>query len=384
TILLYYIDHGLPGNISTILLYYIEHGLPGNISTILLYYIDHGLPGNISTILLYYNTILVQAYLVPAGILNSIHILSNVHVRRWPNWTYPCCCFISIYFLIFFYPSSSSIPSINLSFPLLPALPGYSSWRGLCGLSVPNTTSDLAGILGNPGLAEKFLLLYGTSQNIDVWVGAISEPPLPGGRVGPLLACLLAKQFRALRDGDRFWWEREAVFTSTQRAQLHTVSLSRIICDNTHITRVPSDPFSRTVSPEDMLACSHPLIPHLNLSAWKEPDTDPSCGPIPRLQSGFSLLCDSVIYYQCGPGYQLIGPSSVTCDPNSYQWSPAPPICHDVDECADQPTPCPQNTDCLNTPGSYMCTGRKFYTSIPLYNLFILYIYIIYTFYTII
>uniref|UniRef100_A0A673ZTY0 Eosinophil peroxidase-like n=1 Tax=Salmo trutta TaxID=8032 RepID=A0A673ZTY0_SALTR len=152
-------------------------------------------------------------------------------------------------------------------------LPGYSSWRGLCGLSVPNTTSDLAGILGNPGLAEKFLLLYGTSQNIDVWVGAISEPPLPGGRVGPLLACLLAKQFRALRDGDRFWWEREAVFTSTQRAQLHTVSLSRIICDNTHITRVPSDPFSRTVSPEDMLACSHPLIPHLNLSAWKEPDT---------------------------------------------------------------------------------------------------------------
>ncbi|XP_029607734.1 eosinophil peroxidase [Salmo trutta] len=235
-------------------------------------------------------------------------------------------------------------------------LPGYSSWRGLCGLSVPNTTSDLAGILGNPGLAEKFLLLYGTSQNIDVWVGAISEPPLPGGRVGPLLACLLAKQFRALRDGDRFWWEREAVFTSTQRAQLHTVSLSRIICDNTHITRVPSDPFSRTVSPEDMLACSHPLIPHLNLSAWKEPDTDPSCGPVPRLQTGFSLLCDSIIYYQCGPGYQLIGPSSVTCDPNSYQWSPAPPTCHDVDECADQPTPCPQNMDCLNTPGSYMCT----------------------------
>nr|XP_023993453.1 LOW QUALITY PROTEIN: lactoperoxidase-like [Salvelinus alpinus] len=220
---------------------------------------------------------------------------------------------------------------------------GYSSWRGLCGPLVPNTTSDLAGILVTLVWREVPVVVRNI-QNIDVWVGAISELPLPGGRVGPLLACLLAKQFRALRDtetvqstgetedrcidpccvassypsqapdarqmmfralrdGDRFWWEREAVFTGTQRAQLHTVSLSRIICDNTHITRVPSDPFSRTVSPEDMLACSHPLIPHLNLSAWKEPDTvvDQSPG-----YSRFSLLCDSVIYYQCGPGYQLI------------------------------------------------------------------------------
>ncbi|KAM6960631.1 eosinophil peroxidase [Aplochiton taeniatus] len=125
-------------------------------------------------------------------------------------------------------------------------LPGYSSWRRLCGLSVPNTTSDLASILGNPILAHKFLALYGTPQNIDVWVGAISEPALPGGRVGPLLSCLLAKQFRALRDGDRFWWEREGVFSRGQQRQLHTISLSRIICDNSHIRHVPADPFSRT------------------------------------------------------------------------------------------------------------------------------------------
>uniref|UniRef100_A0A3Q3LBT3 Eosinophil peroxidase n=1 Tax=Mastacembelus armatus TaxID=205130 RepID=A0A3Q3LBT3_9TELE len=152
-------------------------------------------------------------------------------------------------------------------------LPGYSSWRRFCGLSVPNSTSELAVILGNFTLAHKFQLLYGTPQNIDLWVGAISEPALPGGRVGPLLSCLLARQFRALRDGDRFWWEREGVFTSTQRRHLHSVSLSRIICDNTHITIVPANPFSRTERPEDMLACSHPLIPHLDLSPWKEPDT---------------------------------------------------------------------------------------------------------------
>lgn len=71
----------------------------------------------------------------------------------------------------------------------------------------------------------------------------------------------------------RFWWEREGVFTSTQRRHLKGVSLSRIICDNSRITRVPTDPFSRTERPDDMLACSHPLISHLDLSVWKEPDT---------------------------------------------------------------------------------------------------------------
>ncbi|XP_040893963.1 eosinophil peroxidase, partial [Toxotes jaculatrix] len=235
-------------------------------------------------------------------------------------------------------------------------LPGYGSWRRFCGLSVPNSTSELAEILGNFTLANKFQFLYGTPHNIDVWVGAISEPALPGGRVGPLLACLLARQFRALRDGDRFWWEREGVFTSTQRRHLHAVSLSRIICDNSHISLVPADPFSRTESPEDMLACSHPLIPHLDLSPWKEPDTDPTCGPIPRIQSGYSLLCDSVILYQCHSGFKLLGSSSVSCDPNSHQWSPTPPTCQDINECEEQISPCPQNLECLNIPGSFICS----------------------------
>lgn len=236
-------------------------------------------------------------------------------------------------------------------------LPGYGSWRRSCSLSVPNTTSELAEILSNFTLAHKFQLLYGTPHNIDVWVGAIAEPALPGGRVGPLLSCLLARQFRALRDGDRFWWEREGVFTSTQRRNLRTVSLSRIICDNSRITHVPADPFTHTQRPDDMLACSHPLISHLDLRPWKEPDTDPSCGAIPRIQSGYSLLCDSVILYQCHSGFKLLGSSSVSCDPNSQQWSPTPPTCQDINECEEQTSLCPQNLECLNIPGSFICSG---------------------------
>ncbi|KAJ8402961.1 hypothetical protein AAFF_G00362750 [Aldrovandia affinis] len=210
-------------------------------------------------------------------------------------------------------------------------LPGYSAWRQLCNLSVPATALDLARVMGNTNLAHKLLVLYGTPQNIDLWVGAISEPPLSGGRVGPLLACLMAKQFRALRDGDRFWWQREGVFSGAQRAQLRKVSLSRIICDNTHISHVPKDPFLRTAHTADMLPCSHPLIPHLNLTAWREQDTDPICGSVPRLTFGFSLLCDSTLLYHCHDGYRLNGPSSIKCDHNINQWNPAPPTCQDLE-----------------------------------------------------
>ncbi|XP_061677570.1 thyroid peroxidase [Syngnathoides biaculeatus] len=235
-------------------------------------------------------------------------------------------------------------------------LPGYTSWRRFCGLSVPNTTSKLADILGNPTLAHKFLQLYGTPHNIDVWMGAISEPALPGGRVGPLLSCLLARQFRALRDGDRFWWERKGVFTDTQRTHLHPISLSRIICDNSHINHVPVDPFSRTENPDAMLACSSPLIPKLNLSPWKEPHLDPNCGPIPKILSGYSLLCNSVIIFECQPGFELQGTSTISCNVQIQQWSSPPPMCQDTNECEQQIPVCPQNMECLNLPGSFSCT----------------------------
>lgn len=80
---------------------------------------------------------------------------------------------------------------------------GYNSWRGFCGLSQPRTLEELTAVLKNPELAKKLLDLYGTPDNIDIWVGAIAEPLVERGRGGPLLACLLGKQFQQIRDGDR-------------------------------------------------------------------------------------------------------------------------------------------------------------------------------------
>ncbi|NWX40862.1 PERM Myeloperoxidase, partial [Steatornis caripensis] len=146
-------------------------------------------------------------------------------------------------------------------------LPGYNSWRRFCGLSQPSKLNHLARVLRNRALAQKFMRLYGTPKNIDVWIGALAEPFVNGGRVGPLMACLIGTQFRNIRDGDRFWWENGDVFTSQQRSSLAKISLSRIICDNTGISEVSVNIFRANNYPSGFVRCSQ--IPKLDLTAWK-------------------------------------------------------------------------------------------------------------------
>ncbi|KAK3095477.1 hypothetical protein FSP39_015149 [Pinctada imbricata] len=46
-------------------------------------------------------------------------------------------------------------------------------------------------------------------DDIDIYSGGISEKSMPGAEVGPLFGCLLAEQFRKLKFGDRFWYDRQ-------------------------------------------------------------------------------------------------------------------------------------------------------------------------------
>ncbi|XP_041828509.1 eosinophil peroxidase-like [Melanotaenia boesemani] len=147
-------------------------------------------------------------------------------------------------------------------------LPGYNAWRKFCGLSQPRNRAELRRVLNNANLANRLLELYKTPDNIDVWLGGVAEPFVPGGRVGPLFACLIAKQFHRIRQGDRFWYENPGVFTEKQRAALSSASLSRIICDNTGIEYVTPNPLIAISKGNGLVHCSS--IPRLDLSAWKE------------------------------------------------------------------------------------------------------------------
>lgn len=49
--------------------------------------------------------------------------------------------------------------------------------------------------------------LNSSVEDIDAWTGAVSERRMPGSMIGRLNACIIGRQFRSLRKGDRFWYE---------------------------------------------------------------------------------------------------------------------------------------------------------------------------------
>ncbi|XP_073472627.1 eosinophil peroxidase-like [Aquarana catesbeiana] len=157
--------------------------------------------------------------------------------------------------------------AINLQRSRDHGLPGYNTWRRFCGLCAPRNVTQLAQVLRNRQLAEKFMQLYGTPENIDIWIGAVAEPLLPNARVGELLACLIGNQFRRTRDGDRFYYELPNQFTPAQKNAIERVTMSRIICDNTGITQVPRNVFVANSYPRDFVNCSQ--IPAFDLSPWR-------------------------------------------------------------------------------------------------------------------
>ncbi|KAF3695780.1 Eosinophil peroxidase [Channa argus] len=184
------------------------------------------------------------------------------------------------------------LASLNMQRGRDHGIPGYNKWRKFCGLSQPQSLSDLAIVMNSTILARNLMDLYGTPDNIDVWLGGVAEPFVPGGRVGPLLGCLISKQFERIRQGDRFWWENDGVFTEAQRSSLRQTSFARIICDNTGITEVPQNPFLYRPRGSGYTRCEN--IPAFDLTPWND-NSGPPGPPGPQGPSGPPELISATV-----------------------------------------------------------------------------------------
>jgi hypothetical protein len=65
--------------------------------------------------------------------------------------------------------------------------------------------------------------LYSSVDEIDLFVAAVAEKPLPGALLGQTLVCLVGDQFARLRRGDRFYYEEGGQPSSfSPRKYIHT------------------------------------------------------------------------------------------------------------------------------------------------------------------
>jgi hypothetical protein len=91
-------------------------------------------------------------------------------------------------------------------------------------------------------LAARLKAIYGSVDNVDAFVGMVSEAHVAGSELGPLQLAVWKRQFEALRDGDRFFYENDPFLARIEQAYGITYkhTLAELIKVNTGATVAPN------------------------------------------------------------------------------------------------------------------------------------------------
>jgi hypothetical protein len=102
----------------------------------------------------------------------------------------------------------------------------------------PDAQNDAVNSKRRTPLAARLRAVYGSVNNLDAFVGMMSEPHLSGSDFGALQMAIWKKQFQALRDGDRFFYGNQTSVLNSIRSQygidFHR-TLAQVIAANTDI-----------------------------------------------------------------------------------------------------------------------------------------------------
>lgn len=130
------------------------------------------------------------------------------------------------------------LASLNIQRGRDHGLADYNTTRAA--VKLPRVTS-FAQITSDKELQQKLKTLYGTVDDIDLWVAGLAEDHVRGSSVGPTFQAIIVDQFQRLRTGDRFWYQNQ--FLGNELAQLQRTSLSDIVKRNTSLTSIQQNAF---------------------------------------------------------------------------------------------------------------------------------------------
>ena len=124
------------------------------------------------------------------------------------------------------------LASLNIQRGRDHGLPSYNQVRIDYGLSPRTAFSEISS---DPKIQANLASVYSTVDDIDIWVGGLSEDHTPDALVGETFFVILKDQFERLRDGDRYWYRRH--LTSENIELVEDQTLADIIRRNTNINR---------------------------------------------------------------------------------------------------------------------------------------------------
>ncbi len=143
------------------------------------------------------------------------------------------------------------LASININRGRERGVPDYNTIREHYGMG---RVSSFSEINSNANIADALETLYGSVNNIDPWVGMLSEERMPSSIFGELVIRVLAKQFQNLRDGDRYFYQNDPHLTDAEKAEIKNTRMYDVLMRNTNLSIMQPNVFEAVPHDEICLA----------------------------------------------------------------------------------------------------------------------------------
>lgn len=133
------------------------------------------------------------------------------------------------------------LAAINIQRGRERGLPDYNTIRDELGIGKVRTFEEICVV---PEEAEILRGLYENVDRVDPWVGMLAEQHVPDAMFGESIMTVMKDQFRAFREGDRFFYQSESYLTAEEKELIASTSLAKIITRNTNLQTIQDDVFT--------------------------------------------------------------------------------------------------------------------------------------------
>lgn len=168
------------------------------------------------------------------------------------------------------------LASLNIQRGRDHGLPDYNTVRKFY---TGRAITDFKQISSDTAQTGALKRLYGNVNNIDLWIGILSEDHVPGTSVGFTMQQILKAQFERLRDGDFYFYLSDPYLLPTVRQQVKNTRFSDVLKRNTTLTSLQANVFFTQECPGDEEAAAAVLTDTSGKTAPAA--TDPKVFPNP-------------------------------------------------------------------------------------------------------